>query len=77
MSIEIAELDEMQKEYIKAVDEWVAAIHTEEELASVIHNEAELDKWEEADFEEEEARKKAKIAKKNYESALREKFFNF
>ena len=38
---------------------------------------ADVDKWEDADFTEEEAREKVKEAKQEYENALREKFFNF
>jgi hypothetical protein len=38
---------------------------------------SQVDKWEQAHFREEEARKKAKAAKEGYEDALREKFFGF
>jgi hypothetical protein len=77
MSVEVSDLDQMQAAYKEAVDQWVAAIREEEALASVNHTEAEIDAWEAADFREEDAREKAKEAKKNYEDALREKFFNF
>ncbi len=77
MAIEISELDDMQSEYKAAVDEWIATIRHEEALASVNHTVAELDEWEHADNEEEDARNKVKAAKKAYENALREKFFNF
>ena len=77
MAVEIKELDQMQADYKTAVDEWVAAIHQEEALASGNHSEAEIDTWEAAGFREEEAREKAKQAKKQYEDALREEFFNF
>ena len=77
MSIEIAELDQMQSSYKAAVDEWVAAIRHEESLASVNHSVAEIDQWELAADDEEKAREKAKAAKKVYEDALREEFFNF
>ena len=46
-------------------------------LASVNHSVAEVDKWEGAHFKEEDARNKVKAAKKQYEDALREKFFGF
>jgi hypothetical protein len=46
-------------------------------LASVNHTLAEVDAWEGAGFREEEARQKAKAAKKAYESALRQEFFKF
>jgi hypothetical protein len=78
MPVEIDELDEMQKEYKTAVDEWIAAIRQEEALASVAdHSVADIDAWEEAGDREEEARDKAKDAKRAYEDALREKFFHF
>jgi hypothetical protein len=48
-----------------------------EELASVNHSIAEVDKWEAAHFKEDEIRSKVKAAKKQYEDALREKFFGF
>jgi len=72
-----ADLDRMQAAYKAAVDEWRAAIAEEEALASVNHSVAEIDKWESAGFREEEFRNKAKAAKKDYEAALRLKFFGF
>jgi hypothetical protein len=71
------ELDQMQNAYKAAVEEWIAAIKQEEELASVNHTVAEVDKWEGAHFKEDEIRSKVKAAKKRYEDALREKFFGF
>jgi hypothetical protein len=59
-----AELDRMQAAYKAAVDEWRAAIREEEDLASVNHSVAEVDRWESAHFREEELRNKAKAAKK-------------
>jgi hypothetical protein len=78
MSVDISELDQKQAEYKAAVEEWIATIRQEEELASVAdHSVADIDAWEEADTREEDARNKAKDAKLAYEDALREKFFNF
>lgn len=77
MSIAISELDQMQSSYKAAVEEWISAIRQEEALASVNHDVAEVDEWENACFREEEARNKAKAAKKSYEDALRQEFFNF
>ena len=77
MSIEIAELDQMQASYKAAVEDWIATIREEEALASVNHTLAEVDKWEESADAEEEAREKAKAAKKAYEEALRQEFFDF
>jgi hypothetical protein len=77
MSVEVSDLNEMQAAYKKAVEQWIKAIREEEALASGDHSEAEIDAWEAAAFREEDAREKTKEAKKNYEGALREKFFNF
>jgi hypothetical protein len=71
------QLDQMQSAYKAAVEEWVAAIKQEEDLASVNHTVAEVDKWEAAHFKEDEIRSKVKQAKKLYEDALREQFFGF
>ena len=71
------DLDELQMAYRSAVEAWIAAIRKEEDLASVNHDVAEVDKWEEAHFEEDEMRSNVKEAKAKYEDALREKFFGF
>ena len=71
------ELDRMQAAYKAAVEEWIKAIREEEALASVNHSVAEVDEWEAAHFREDELRNAVKAAKKQYEDALREKFFNF
>jgi hypothetical protein len=70
-------LDQLQRAYKSAVDEWIAAIKHEEALASVGHSVAKLDRWEQAHFREEEIRSKALAAKKRYEDALREMEFGF
>ncbi len=77
MPMEIETLDQLQADYKATVEEWIAAIRAEEALASCEHSVAEIDKWEQAGFDEETARSKAKDAKEAYEDALREKFFNF
>jgi hypothetical protein len=77
MAIETATLDQLQTAYKTAVEHWISTIREEEALASGDHSEAEIDAWEAAAFREEDAREKTKEAKKNYEGALREKFFNF
>jgi hypothetical protein len=69
------ELDELQRAYKTAVEDWIAAIREEEALGSVNHSVAEVDEWEHAHYKEEDLRKKAKTAKKDYEAALRFKFF--
>ena len=72
-----AELDQMQAAYVAAVEQWIDAIKQEETLACVNHTIAEVDKWESAHFKEDEIRSRVKAAKRRYEDALREKFFNF
>jgi hypothetical protein len=71
------ELDQMQNAYRAAVEEWITAIKEEEALASVNHSVSEIDSWEQAHFKEDEIRSKVKAAKKQYEDALRKKFFDF
>jgi hypothetical protein len=77
MAIDLSELDQLREKYKVAVEDWVTAIRHEEALASVNHSVAEVDTWEGADSLEEEARVKAKAAKRAYESALREEFYHF
>ena len=52
-------------------------IRKEEALVAVNHSVAEVDKWEQAHFEEDEMRSAVKDAKAKYEDALREEFFGF
>jgi hypothetical protein len=77
MAGEHPELDELQANYKAAVEAWIAAIRKEEALVSVNHSVAEVDKWEQAHFEEDEMRSVVKDAKAKYEDALREEFFGF
>jgi len=77
MQNESLELDHLQVVYKAAVEEWIAAIRREEALASVNHSVAEVDQWEQAHFREDEIRNKVKAAKRQYEDALREKYFGF
>ncbi len=77
MQDQSAELDQLQNAYKAAVEEWIAAIRKEEALASVNHDIAEVDAWEAAHFNEDDVRNKVKAAKKEYEDALRQKFYKF
>lgn len=70
-------LDRLQSAYKAAVEEWIAAIKQEEELASVNHSLAEVDTWEAAHFQEDEMRGKVLDLKAKYEDALRKEFFGF
>ena len=72
------ELDRLQADYKKAVDQWVAAIREEEDLASDSeHSVANLDKWEAAHFREDKKQREVLYRKKLYEDALRREFFGF
>jgi hypothetical protein len=77
MENETAELDQLQAAYKAAVEQWIVAIRREEELASVNHTVAQLDQWEQAHFDEDDARNQVLAAKTEYEDALRRKFFDF
>lgn len=75
--MEISELEQLRKSYKEAVDQWIAAIRAEEDLATTDYSVPAVDVWENAGFAEEEARTKAKEAKKAYEDALRLVDFHF
>jgi hypothetical protein len=77
MPTEAIDLDQRQADYKTAVEQWIAAIRHEEELASVEHSVADLDAWEQACLKETDARTRAREAKRRYEDALRDHFFNF
>jgi len=77
MTQEYPDLDHMQAAYKEAVEAWIAAIRREEALASTNHTVAQVDRWEQAHFDEEEARNKVKAAKRKYEDELRAKLFGF
>ena len=77
MPTQAIDLDQRQSEYKAAVEQWIAAIRHEEELASVDHSVADLDAWEQAGLREDDARATRKKAKQRYEDALRDHFFNF
>ena len=77
MSSEHPELDKLQAAYKDTVEAWIAAIRKEEALASVNHDLADVDRWEQAHLQEDELRNKVIAAKDEYEDALRAKFFGF
>ena len=65
-------LDELRLAYKQATDEWVAAIRTEEALATADHSELAWEQWDAAGLVEEDAKSKAKSARDAYKDALRE-----
>ena len=77
METNTLDLDQLQNAYRAAVEQWIAAIRQEEALVAVTHTVVEVDKWEQANFDEDELRNKVKDAKKQYEDALRQKLYGF
>jgi hypothetical protein len=75
--MENAELDKLRFEYKAAVERWIAAIRFEENLATPDHSMIAAEKWDLANFAEEDARTIAKAARKEYQDALRQVLFNF
>ena len=71
------DLDQLQRAYRVAVEEWIAAIRQEEALASVNHSVAKLDQWEQAHLREDKIRGEVLEAKKRYEDALRKMLYGF
>lgn len=76
-TVDIAELDRLRQAYKDAVEHWITAIRAEENLATPDHSVPAEDVWEHAGFDEEEARDKAKEARKEYEDAIRKVDFGF
>ena len=75
--MENAELDTLRSKYKAAVEQWIAAIRAEENLATPDHSMVAVEDWEKANFSEEDARNIAKAARAEYQDALREVLFNF
>jgi len=72
-----SQIDQLQPDYKASVEKWIATIRREEDLASVDHDVAKNDLWEQAHFAEDEMGPKMKAAKKRYEDALREQIYGF
>jgi hypothetical protein len=70
--METTELDNLRNAYKAAVDQWVAAIREEEELATVDHSMVQMERWDAAGLREHDAQEKARKAKEGYQDALRE-----
>lgn len=65
------DLDQLRSEYKAAVDEWVAAIRSEEALATPDHSMTAMEKWDDAHFNEQDAQERATKAREAYKDALR------
>jgi len=75
--MENAELDHLRFKYKAAVDRWIAAIRAEEDLATPDHSMVAVEKWDLANFAEQDAREAAKAARQEYADALRQVLYNF
>jgi len=75
--MENAELDKLRFKYKAAVERWIEAIRAEENLATPDHSMIESEKWDQANFAEQDAREIAKTARQEYADALREVLYNF
>jgi hypothetical protein len=75
--MENAELDKLRFNYKAAVERWIAAIRSEENLATPDHSMVAMENWDQANFGEEDARKIAKAARAEYQDALRQVLYNF
>jgi hypothetical protein len=70
-----ADYDRLRQAYKDAVDLWVAAIREEEALATPDHSMIAMERWDAANFNEQDAQKKVIAAKEAYKDALR--LFNY
>jgi hypothetical protein len=77
MSENQEELDRLQADYRRAVDDSVAAIRAEEALAAVDHSVAKLDQWELAHDHDHEHKLHREVIyrKRLHEDALRKEFY--
>ena len=71
------DFDSLLAEYKDAIDQWVAAIRTEESLANDDHSMVEMEKWDTAGFAVHDAEAAAKKARDRYKNALRKKNYGF
>jgi hypothetical protein len=72
MAIERSGLDHLRQLYKEAVEQWIAAIREEENLATQDHSVAAWDVWDLAGFKAEEAGDRVKAAKEAYKDGLRQ-----
>jgi hypothetical protein len=65
-------INEVRLAYKQAVDDWIATIRAEEALATADHSMISVEHWDAAHFEEQDAQKKATVAREAYKDALRQ-----
>ncbi len=66
------DLDQLQRQYKDAVEQWVNAIRAEEALATENHSETAMEVWDRADFAVQDAEKQAREAREAYKEGLRQ-----
>ena len=67
--------DLLRQTYKNALDQWIAVIREEEALATPDHSMIAMERWDAANFKEQDAQKKVIAAKEGYKDALR--LFNY
>ena len=72
-----AELHRIRETYKEMVEKWIAAIRLEEAFATPDHSIRAWDRWDQAHFAEEDARKEASAARERYVAGLREIDYGF
>ena len=71
------ELTHLRNVYKTAVEDWVAVIREEEDLATPDHSMIAVEEWDKAHFKEQDARDIAKKARQDYQDALRRVLYQF
>ena len=69
--------DQLLADYRQAIDQWIAAIRTEESLATPDHSMVAMENWDTAGFAVQDAEAVAKKARDQYKNALRKKNYGF
>ena len=69
--------DQVLAEYRAAVDRLVDVVRKEESLANEDHSMVGMERWDDGEFEVEDAAKAAKKARDAYKDALRKKNYGF
>jgi hypothetical protein len=77
MENENVDFDLLLKQYKEAVDAWVDAIRTEENLATEDHSMVAMEHWDTAGLHVHDAERAAKKARDLYKNALRKKNYGF
>lgn len=75
--MEEIDFDALLSTYKQAVNHWVDAIRTEENLATADHSFVEMERWDDAGFKLDDAEQAAKNARDAYKDAVRKKNYGF